>query len=344
MNTFVFGIIAVSGLCAVLCHAERRYHFVYEEKNMAEALSYCREKYTDLATIDNENDMKILNYMADLGKMVYSEYSYRAWIGLYDDVNSWRWSLTNGSFYKLSESEFINWAPGEPNNDYSEHCGQFYNGRWYDGPCGVNIQSICSNVAGSNVTFVLINTAMTWSEAQSYCREHHTDLAVVKNKEDNQEITNLLSPGEVAWIGLNRESWKWTDGSNSTFRYWKRSTDEPNNKMRNETCLSADFNSSGEWEDWPCYYKRAFICYSVPAVKQVIKVRLVKHGSTLDLNDPAVLEDVLNQLKQNLKDSGVKGDVRLSWKKQPDGKVFHKEETKERPRKRRRITKRREEL
>ncbi|XP_041654993.1 secretory phospholipase A2 receptor-like [Cheilinus undulatus] len=310
---------------------------------MAEARSYCREKYTDLATIDHMNDMKILKDMADLSKMVYSEFSYRAWIGLYD-VNSWRWSLTDRSFYKPGESEFRNWNHEEPDNKGGvEHCVNVWkDGHWVDVPCGLKYKPVCMIITGSNVTFVLGHTTMTWSEAQSYCRENYTDLASVRNMEDNQEITKLLPPGEVAWIDLNRESWKWTDGSNSTFRYWKRSTDEPNNNSKNETCVSADFKSSGEWEDWPCRYKRAFICYSIPAVKRVIKVRLVKHGSTLDPNDPAVLEDVLNQLRQNLKDSVVKGDVRLSWKKQPEGKVFHKEETKKkrRPRKRRWITKR----
>ncbi|XP_041654992.1 macrophage mannose receptor 1-like [Cheilinus undulatus] len=301
MEKVLLSIISAAGLCAVLCHAERRYHFVYEEKNMAEARSYCREKYTDLATIDHMNDVKILNDMADLSRMNYSEFSYRAWIGLYDDVNSWRWSLTNTSFYKPGETEFRNWNPGQPNNQHS-------NEHW------------------SNVTFVLAPTAMSWSDAVSYCREHHTDLASVRNMEENQKIEEQIS-GQRVWIGLSRESWKWMDGSRSTFRYWKDG--EPNNQYKNEMCVAADFGNSGKWEDWQCHYKRAFICYSVPVSKQVIKVRLVKQSSSLDLNDPAVLEDMLKELRQNLRDQGVTQDVRLSWRKQADGKVFHKEKNKE---------------
>lgn len=30
------------------------------------------------------------------------------------------------------------------------------------------------------------------------------------------------------------------------------------------------------------------------------------------------------QLKQKLKDDGVKGDVKVSWRKRPDGKILHK--------------------
>ncbi|XP_041654604.1 macrophage mannose receptor 1-like [Cheilinus undulatus] len=328
MEKVLLSIISAAGLCAVLCHAERRYHFVYEEKNMAEARSYCREKYTDLATIDHMNDVKILNDMADLSRMNYSEFSYRAWIGLYDDMNSWRWSLTNTSFYKPGETEFRNWKPGRPNNYGSrQHCVVMdINGLWNDHWCDFHQQPVCSDVTGSNVTFVLAPTTMSWSDAVIYCREHHTDLASVRNMEENQKIKELAS-GLFVWIGLSRESWKWVDGSRSTFRYW--GVTQPNNQFGKETCVAADFGNSGKWEDCQCHYKRAFICYSVPVSKQVIKVRLVKQSSSLDLNDPAVLEDMLKELRQNLRDQGVTQDVRLSWRKQADGKVFHKEKKKE---------------
>lgn len=86
----------------------------------------------------------------------------------------------------------------------------------------------------------------------------------------------------------------------------------------------------------------------------MIRVRLQRKSSSLDLNDPAVMEGVLqqvhqlfilfiinntaecnlcvsnnvSQLKQKLKDQGLKDDVTLSWRKQADGKVFRKEKKK----------------
>ena len=62
----------ITVLCAVSSHVQRQYHFVYEPKNMTEALSYCRDNYTDLATIDIMEDVTTLNNMADLSKMVYN--------------------------------------------------------------------------------------------------------------------------------------------------------------------------------------------------------------------------------------------------------------------------------
>ncbi|XP_045911447.1 macrophage mannose receptor 1-like [Micropterus dolomieu] len=317
-----------TGLCAVSSHVQRQYHFVYELKNMTEARSYCREKYTDLATVDDMEDVETLNEMADLSKMKYKEYSHRAWIGLYDDLHSWRWSLSDRRFYKDGETEFRQWAPKEPNNqDSGELCAQMYDtGRWNDYKCTNPLKAVCIDVRGPTATFVLSDNSMTWTEAQSYCREHFTDLASVRNMAENQKVKELVPAGGKVWIGLFRDSWKWSDGSNSSFRLWNQRTKEPNNNFKKEACVAAAFNYSGKWEDFNCDFKRASICYSVVrASKQVMKVRLKKKSSSVDLNDPAVMEDVLKQLQERLKDQGVNEDVKLSWKKQSDGKVFHED-------------------
>ncbi|XP_074498856.1 C-type mannose receptor 2-like [Sebastes fasciatus] len=295
---------------------------------MTEAQSYCREKYTDLATIDNMEDVKILNNMVDLNKMVNPDNSHEAWIGLYDDQDSWRWSLSDTSFYKQGETEFRRWTSGEPNNWISgQHCAQmFSSGEWGDTSCESHLKAVCLYVRGPNVKFILINIFMTWTEAQSYCRDRYTDLASVRNMTDNQKVQELVPAGENVWIGLFRDSWKWSDGSNSSIRYW--SAGQPNNYAGIQPCVAAHFDS-GKWNDVSCDVKRAFICYSPPTTKQVIRLSLLKENPSLDLNDPAVMESILKQLKQRLKDQGVNDDIKLSWKKQPDGKVFHKEKKKD---------------
>lgn len=109
-------------------------------------------------------------------------------------------------------------------------------------------------------TFTLINNSMTWAAAQSYCRACNNDLASVRNEADNQKIKELISPGQTVWIGLFRDSWKWLDGSDNSFTYWKQG--EPNNRIKKETCVAADLGQSSKWEDRPCSETAAFICYS----------------------------------------------------------------------------------
>ncbi|XP_028438474.1 macrophage mannose receptor 1 [Perca flavescens] len=187
---------------------------------------------------------------------------------------------------------------------------------------------------GSDVTFVSIYTGMTWTEAQSYCRAHHTDLASVRNMTENQKVQAAGGYYNLVWIGLFRDSWKWSDGSTSSFSFWKNG--QPDNNG-NETCVAADFSQSGAWEDWSCDMERAFICYGpvVPVTKKVLKVKF-ENKKNLDLNDPAVMEAMLKQLKQKLRAQGLDDNIKLSWRKQADGKVFHKEDKKTNKRRRKR--------
>ncbi|KAL6119017.1 uncharacterized protein ACO6RY_03680 [Pungitius sinensis] len=323
MDKLLLSIFVLSGLCAISSHRpERRYDVVYEPKNMTEAQRHCREKYTDLVTVRHSEDVKTLNQIVDSSKM--AAYNHVAWIGLYADVNSWRWSLSNQSFYKPGEAEFRRWGPGEGSNNYENCTAMYSDGYWMDYPPKTFMLSICFDARGLGETFILISISMNWTQAQTYCREHHTDLAIVRNLAENQKVQSLVPPQSIVRIGLFRDGWKWSDGTDSSFTNWKNG--EP--KLSNEICAAADFSANGQWQVSFCQDMRPFICYTdVPVSKQVIKVRL-QSSSSVDLNDPKVMDDMLEKLKQRLKDQGMDDHVQLSWKKQPDGKVFHKEEKK----------------
>lgn len=75
------------------------------------------------------------------------------WIGLYDDVNSWRWLESDEDVDGSEEMQFTNWKRNEPNNLYGkEHCGEMQsNGRWNDAPCSKTMKPICSNVRGEGL-------------------------------------------------------------------------------------------------------------------------------------------------------------------------------------------------
>uniref|UniRef100_A0A3Q3EYI4 C-type lectin domain-containing protein n=1 Tax=Labrus bergylta TaxID=56723 RepID=A0A3Q3EYI4_9LABR len=108
------------GFCTPILYALREFHYIDLKMNWADAQQYCREKYTDLATIES---------MADNNRLKGTEHS-QAWIGLHDDPlswkgiggnerNSWRWSSTG----EFTERDNHNWKKHEPNNARAkQHC------------------------------------------------------------------------------------------------------------------------------------------------------------------------------------------------------------------------------
>ncbi|XP_059208033.1 C-type mannose receptor 2-like [Centropristis striata] len=273
--------------------------------------------------IDSMEDVETLNTTAETAGV-----SSIAWIGLYDDdVMSWKWSLSDTSFYKHGEEEFRRWNTGQPDNGRGdEDCTVMWSdGGWFDDSCTNPYQAVCCDVRGLDVTFVLTDNSMNWTEAQSYCREHHTDLASVRDLTENQKVQEVIPVRRGVWIGLFRDSWKWSGGSNSSFRRWL--SGEPDNSGGKKDCAAADFSSSGRWLNRNCDEKYPFICYGPVTSKQVFRLRL---RSSVDPNDPAVMEAMLKQFKQKLKAQGVNDDVTLSFRKQADGKAFHKEKKKTR--------------
>lgn len=112
-------------------------------------------------------------------------------------------------------------------------------------------------LSGSNVTFVHIDTFMTWPEAQKYCREHYTDLASVRSSAENQKIMDLKPAEEDVWIGLSKTSWTWSNGSTTTFYYWNDG--EPNDQTA--VCVMMSVRKLGKWVDATCDQQRPFICH-----------------------------------------------------------------------------------
>ncbi|XP_047232273.1 C-type lectin 1-like isoform X2 [Girardinichthys multiradiatus] len=204
----------------------------------------------------------------------------------------------------------------------NEKCaGMTDQGLWFNTTCEQFYNPICSDGIGTNVTFVLINLSMNWPKAQNYCREHHTDLVTIRDPSENQKVKELVPAGKSVWIGLHKRFWNWVDGSNPLLNYWKYWEPTGNTKK----CAATFFELSGKWEDLNCELKRAFICYQAPLLQEVLKVKLLR-TAPLDLEDPTVLENMLKQLERKLQEQRVNLKIKLSWRKQTDGKIFHKEE------------------
>uniref|UniRef100_UPI003AAE14F2 putative C-type lectin domain family 20 member A n=1 Tax=Centroberyx gerrardi TaxID=166262 RepID=UPI003AAE14F2 len=256
MEGKAFVIMVLTGLCALPSCFPRQYHLVEELKNWTEAQSYCREKFTDLATVDNQEDM------AKLHDITGRYHNGHVWIGLYDDINSWRWSLENKSYYGKGEAEFRMWASTKPSNLFTKTCaGMGTDAAWWDGRCNATFPFICYNgaiAAQDSSRFIFVNKSKTWTKAQSYCRERYTDLASVRNQAENDEIKTIIPQGTDAWIGLFRDSWKWSDGSATSITNWNTKNSEPKDNIT-EAC---GMSRVGKWETWLCSHRLFFVCYS----------------------------------------------------------------------------------
>ncbi|XP_073691926.1 C-type mannose receptor 2-like [Garra rufa] len=244
----LYSNLLLIALCSISECVRRQYHFINENKTWTEAQRYCREKYTDLATVDNMNDMNELNKSLNYGGFPH------VWIGLQKTGrDEWQWSAGEPALY-------LNWATGQPEG--RDYCAMMTNGQWHDLPCNNSRHFICNN---TNTGLILVNQMMNWTDAQSYCRLNQTDLVSVRNQNENQQVQQFISyrqlSGSHVWIGLFRvrDSWQWSDQSDSSFRYWN--TREPNNVGGHENCTAVNQKVRGQWIDVRCNRSYPFVCH-----------------------------------------------------------------------------------
>uniref|UniRef100_A0A3B4T747 C-type lectin domain-containing protein n=1 Tax=Seriola dumerili TaxID=41447 RepID=A0A3B4T747_SERDU len=99
--------------------------YVNLRKNWTEAQSYCRMKFIDLATVNNEDDNQRL---VTLALNTTERKSNNTWIGLYDDINCWKWSMEDENIYVDRDTDFFTWLNGNPDNEKGkEHCVLYHN-------------------------------------------------------------------------------------------------------------------------------------------------------------------------------------------------------------------------
>ncbi|CAM4509505.1 unnamed protein product [Leuciscus chuanchicus] len=133
--------------------------------------------------------------------------------------------------------------------------------------------------------------------------------------EDNKQIVSLINVNEP-WIGLYRDSWKWSDQANFT----------SSTQLTAQRLNAAGLNCAGVYyysnsiDDYYCTTPYYFYCSTVKRKQQVIRVQ-VKASENAD--DATLSALVLNKIQQMLSDQ----DVTLTWRKQPNGKIFQKKKT-----------------
>uniref|UniRef100_A0A3B4Z4B1 C-type lectin domain-containing protein n=1 Tax=Stegastes partitus TaxID=144197 RepID=A0A3B4Z4B1_9TELE len=109
--------------------------------------------------------------------------------------------------------------------------------------------------------YYFVDKPLTWSEAQTYCRQKYTDLATIENAEEVNQLRSLLSSVNYAsdfWIGLYAEiNWKWSDGltwSGAQYHYWRHGI--PTFRMGNLCVIKLR-----RWFMRKCTSENPFYCY-----------------------------------------------------------------------------------
>lgn len=149
--------------CVTLCSHVQDYYLITKAKKWSEAQRYCREAYTDLATIDNSDDMKRLAKLASANGI-----KKQIWIGLKrNGAVTWMWSTTETQT-SYGIAQYTNWATLP---DPSHNCGiMSVDGKWFSAPCGKQLPFICQSGkqdVGRTPTFRPIRNRLEWRH--SFC-------------------------------------------------------------------------------------------------------------------------------------------------------------------------------
>ncbi|XP_073671148.1 macrophage mannose receptor 1-like [Paramisgurnus dabryanus] len=270
-----------------ICYGVLRYPYLYQYINISmtwtDAQSYCREKYTDLATVDSMDDVNRMIHLVN----ETDGYRGSVWIGLQKAVQS-RWVWSNG---EDNISQYNAWATGRP---FGQDCVLFAYNVWYDFPCQNQYRFVCYN---DSTGYIRIYVWKNWTDAQSYCRQYHTDLATIHNSEEQKQLyAAVVDQWAWVWIGLYSDSWQWSDQWNLTFRNW--AAGHPFISFGD--CAAMSTIESGKWVQYSCNQQYHFICYGEDKFvkRQIVRLNLAQ-DEKYNLNDPSLQNATLNELVED---------------------------------------------
>ncbi|KAG9274683.1 macrophage mannose receptor 1-like, partial [Astyanax mexicanus] len=190
----------------------RQFHVVNTDKNWVDAQKYCRENFTDLATIESQEEMNIV-------KAALKGMTGDFWIGLKEiPGQSWMWS--DGSIFS-----YTSWSSGQPDNNAGDNCvtaKSDFGFSWNDLRCYWTKNFVCYK----DTPLILIEEEKTWREALRYCRENHVDLVSVENETIQRWVKILAKTASTdnVWVGLRHTCslsfWFWVSGNSICYQNW----------------------------------------------------------------------------------------------------------------------------
>nr|XP_008289815.1 PREDICTED: perlucin-like [Stegastes partitus] len=129
---------------------------------------------------------------------------------------------------------------------------------------------LCIAVEGDIGKHIFVEKQAKWTEAQAYCRQHHTDLSFFNSQSDIDKLQNDVG-GTIhnGWIGLQRDpnnytAWMWSGGGHVTYENWGNG--QPNNRNGNQD--RASIKSNRKWNDHKSDRLKNFYCIDVTVVEE----------------------------------------------------------------------------
>ncbi|XP_057188915.1 secretory phospholipase A2 receptor-like isoform X2 [Triplophysa rosa] len=281
MDMSLFVLLLLSGLLCSASGFQREYYYVNTKMSWSDAQRYCRENYNYLATVDSMNDVnKMMNTVND-------GYSGSVWIGLKRPTQrSWAWSMGNETL-----TEYSAWWGSQPSG--GGDCVFFVYTAWYDYSCATNLDFVCYD---ETTGYILITDRKNWRDAQSYCRQYHTDLASIHSLEEQNQICSVSGDTRWVWIGLSSDSWQWSDQWSLSFTNW--AAGQPS---ASGDCVAMSTTDSGKWIQNSCVLQYPFICYEEAKFVKKQTVRFYfSHDGENSLTDSSLQTAIFNKISEKL--------------------------------------------
>uniref|UniRef100_A0A8C1R6Q9 C-type lectin domain-containing protein n=1 Tax=Cyprinus carpio TaxID=7962 RepID=A0A8C1R6Q9_CYPCA len=134
------------------------------------------------------------------------------------------------------------------------------------------LTAVVSSSAGAPRQYHFVNQNLNWTEAQRYCREHHTDLVTISDIQEQIDIEQAInSSSDRVWIGLkNTKVGFWSDPAfytehESQYRNWESTQPGGDGDCVYMDCgngQNCENEHKGQWHDVDCSTEMYFICYN----------------------------------------------------------------------------------
>lgn len=230
-------VLLLLQLCGLSAGLAREYIYVTKSMKWSEAQSYCRQMFTDLATITTDEEQNTL---------LQSGIAINSWIGLKRSKplsDTWQWSDGQTPTY-------FNWN-SDPTTHKNDDCVIIMPNGWVIKSCSTAHDFFCYR----NLTLVKENK--TWEEALEYCRTYHTALASLNLT--TQLLLAETEPAQTAsmWMGLRFLNGKWISVSG----------EEVSSMFSADLCPAPPYRcgaynlNTHDWENRRCKENLNFLCY-----------------------------------------------------------------------------------